>query len=103
MVGIGKWQFFMDTMFYRGNAFLLVREKDGDYDIGLEVPGVEIPAITFSNVTIEENTVSGITRTDLLKGKDIPFSATFTDDTANGWLKVPFLGKLKLKNGVKVA
>ena len=103
MLGLGTWKFKVDTMFFRGDAKLIVAEKNGEYDITIDIPGETLPEIGFDNIQAEGNTVTGTARTDLLKGKDIPFSCTFEGDTANGLLKVPMLGKIKLNNGVKIA
>jgi len=99
MLGLGTWQFFVDTMFYRGNVLLMVKDKDGEYDIGIDIPGVDIPAFAVISLAAEGDTINGIAQTDLLKGKDIPFSITFDGDTASGFMKIPFMGKLAMKDG----
>jgi len=102
MVGLGKWKFNVDTMFYRGDAFLSIGEKDGEYDIGLELPGMDVPDFSVNDIQAEGNTVTGNVKTSLLRGKEIPFSYTFEGESASGFMKVPFMGKIKLNNGVKV-
>jgi len=102
MIGIGKWKFFVDTMFYRGDAVLVISEKDGKPDIGLDMPGMDVPDFSVSDMEYDGNTVTGNVQTSLLKGKNIPFSCTFEGDRANGFLKIPFIGKVKLNNGVKI-
>ncbi|MCL2530784.1 MAG: hypothetical protein FWE40_01330 [Oscillospiraceae bacterium] len=102
MVGLGKWKFFVDTMFYRGDAVLMVGEKNGKYDIDISLTGVEIPDFSINDMKAEGNTVTGNVQTSMMKGKDIPFSCTFEGDTANGMLKVPFMGKIALKDGKKI-
>ena len=99
---LGKWKFYIDTMFYRGDAFLTVKELNGEFDISTEIPGMAVPKITYSNIEWDGNTVTGNAKADFLQGKDVPFSVTFEGDTANGFLKAPFIGKIKLKNGEKV-
>ena len=103
MLGLGTWEFFVDTMFYRGKVLLMVGEKDGDYDIGIDIPGMDVPPFSVARLAAEGNTVTGMARTDLLPGKDIPFSITFDGDAADGFLKVPFMGKFTLRNGKRVA
>jgi len=103
MLGLGNWQFKVDTMFYRGNAILKVGEKNGEYDIGLEIPGMDnIPPIIVVTINAEGNTISGTAKNDLLGNKEIPFSITIDGDRASGFLKVPFMGKLTLKDGVRI-
>jgi len=103
MLGLGKWKFQLDTMFYRGDVYLIVGEEDGEYDISIELTGMDIPEFTYESLQVEGNTVTGIVHTDLLRGKDIPFGITFEDGAANGFLKIPFMGKIKLKDGVNIA
>jgi len=104
MLGLGKWKFNVNTMIYRGEAFLTIGEKDGEYDIGIELPGQDnVPDFEIFDMAAEGNTITGSVKTSLLRGKVIPFSATFDGDTASGFLKVPFVGKIDLKDGVKVA
>lgn len=105
MLGLGKWKFYIDTMFYRGDAILTVGEVNGAYEAGIEVPqlGQELPPMTYENLKQEGNTITGDVKTDLLKGKTLSFSVTFDGDTASGFLKIPFIGKVKMKNGVRIA
>jgi len=102
MLGLGTWEFRVDTMFYRGRVMLMVGEKDGGYDIGIDIPGMDVPDFSINSIAAEGNTITGTAQTDLLKGKDIPFSVTIDGDTAEGFLKVPFMGKLTMKDGKKI-
>jgi len=104
MLGLGTWEFNVDTMFYRGKVLLIVKEKDGAYDMDIDIVGMDsTPPFAVLSMNVEGNTVSGAAQTDLLKGKEIPYSITFDGDTATGFLKVPFMGKINLKNGARVA
>ena len=103
MLGLGTWQFEVDTMFYRGRVLLMVGEKDGEYDISIDIPGMDVPDFKVVSIETEDNTVTGAAQTDLLRGKDIPFSITFDGDTAEGYLKVPFMGKFTMRDGKKIA
>ena len=109
MLGLGTWEFNVDTMFYRGRVLLMVTEKDGEYDIGIDIPGMDVPAFEVKSLVAEDGntdvsgTVTGTAQTDLLRGKDIPFSITFDGDTAEGFLKVPFMGKFTMRDGKRIA
>jgi len=103
MIGLGTWKFQVDTMFYNGAAILDITCEGGVYDIKCKLPDMDIPEIVIGSITEEDSTLTGIATTDLLKGKEIPCSVTFDGDTAEGVLKVPFIGKLKLKDGAKIA
>jgi hypothetical protein len=102
LLGEGKWKFAVDTMFYKGDAILEVENDDGAYDIDIELKGMDLKEATFENLETEGNTVTGIAHIALLPGKDIPFSVTFDGDSAEGFLKIPFMGKIKLKDGVRI-
>ena len=102
MIGLGNWKFHVDTMFYRGDAILSIADKDGKYDVSIDITEIDVPEFSIYGIEQDGNTITGLAQTDLLKGKEIPFSITFEDDTANGFLKVPFLGRIKLENGQKM-
>jgi hypothetical protein len=106
MLGLGTWRFFVDTMFYRGDAKIIVSEKDGAYEVDVDIPVMDdMPPFSFSNLEADGDTLTGtaLVDMDMVRGKEIPFSVTFDGDSASGFLKVPFLGKIKLNNGVRVA
>ena len=103
MLGLGRWKFFVDTMFYRGDAFITVADKNGKYDVTLDLPGMNnMPKVEVVNMQAEGSSLNGVAHTDMLKGKDIPFSITFDGDRASGMLKAPFIGRIRLNNGMKV-
>ena len=102
MFGLGTWEFNVDTMFYRGRVLLMVGEKDGEYDISIDIPGMDVPDFKVVSIAVEDNTVTGAAQTDLLRGKDIPFSITFDGDSAEGFLKVPFMGKFTMRDGKRI-
>jgi len=101
MIGLGKWKFIVNTRFHSGEAFLVVGEKDGEYDIRIEIPGRR-PDFRFGNLRAEGNTITGSAQHSLLQGKSIPFSATFENDTASGFLDVPIVGMIRFSGGEKV-
>lgn len=102
MIGIGKWSCQVDTMFFRGEAFCIVKDNNGKYELELEVPGVEVPEIDIRDIEEDGNTLTAIANVDLLPGKDIDIKITFDGDTFEGLLKIPFIGKIKLKDGKRV-
>ena len=38
----------------------------------------------------------------ILPGKEIDIHLTFDEDGCNGYLKIPFVGKIKIKNAVRI-
>ncbi|NLP47938.1 MAG: hypothetical protein GX345_03230 [Clostridiales bacterium] len=102
MIGLGKWVCHVDTMFFRGDAYIRLFDDNGQYGFELTLPDMDVPEITVSDVVEDDNTLTAVARTDLLPGKDISVSLTFEEDTFTGLLKVPFIGKIKLKDGKRV-
>ena len=102
MLGLGKWKLAVKTRFYSGDAFMIIGEKDGGYDIRVELASGKKPDFRFSNLRAEGNTLTGYAQHSLLQGEMIPFSATFEDDTVTGFLDVPFVGMIRFKDGVRV-
>lgn len=103
MIGLGTWQCRVDTMFFKGDATIKIYDKDGDYGFDLNIPGVDIPEIDVKEISEEGNAVTAVVQVSLLPGKDIQIYAEFEEDTFSGYLKIPFLGKVKMKDGKKIA
>lgn len=104
MIGLGKWGCKVDTMFFKGDAAITLFDDNGSYGFELDVPGVDIPDITVKQVTEEGgDTLNAVVQTSLLPGKDIEMTATFDGDDFTGIIKIPFIGKVKLKDGHRIA
>lgn len=103
MIGIGKWVCHVDTMFFKGDARIRIFDDNGEYGFELSLPDMDIPEIVIKDVKEDGNTVTATATTDLLPGKDIGVKLTFDGDTFEGVLKVPFIGKIKLKDGKREA
>ena len=102
MLGLGKWKFTVMTRFYSGEAYLIIDEKGGEYDIHAELANGKRPDFRFEKLRAEGNTITGTARHSLLQGHSIPFSATFEDGAASGFLDVPMVGMIKFSNAEKV-
>jgi hypothetical protein len=99
MIGLGKWVCHVDTMFFRGDARLHLFDNNGEYGFELSLPDMDIPEVVIKDVKEDGNTLTAIANVDLLPGKDIDVTLTFDGDVFEGLLKVPFIGKIKLKDG----
>lgn len=102
MIGIGRWAVSIDTMMFRGDAVLVIADKDGTYDFSVEVENLKVPPYAVNNITEDGNTLTATVTTSVLPGKEVPISLTFDGDTLTGFAKIPLLGKIKLKNGHKI-
>jgi len=102
MLGLGKWKFQVKTRFYSGDAYLIVGGKDGEYEVYAELANGKRTDFRFSKLQLQGSTLTGVAQHSLLQGSQIPFSATFGDDTASGSLDVPFVGMIRFSNAEKV-
>ena len=103
MIGLGKWACNVNTMFFTGEAKIKVFDDNGKYGFELDVPGVTVPDITVKELEEDGDTINATVQTGLLPGKDIELTITFDGDEFDGFLKIPFLGKVKFKDGHRIA
>jgi len=106
MIGIGTWSCRIDTLFFKGEASIKIFDDNGEYGVELQIPDVEIPEVEIVEIDADEENkvVDAVARISLLPGKDITCHFEFIDDdTFTGFLKIPFLGKVRLKDGKRVA
>lgn len=102
MIGLGKWDFDVDTIFFKGNAQVEIKNNNGKYEFSAVIPDVKIPDYFISDIKEEGNTLLVTGGSDLLPGKSVTVSLTFEGNTCNGIVNAPFVGKIKLKNGRKI-
>jgi len=104
MIGLGKWAYKVNTVFYSGDVVLGVADDGGEYKI--EVLQIEsdsdAPEYRFYEVVEEGNTLTAKGEVSLLPGKVLSLSLTFEGDTLNGFLKVPYVGKIKINDAKKI-
>ena len=87
MVGIGKWVGSVNTIVFKGDVTVEIKDKDGEYEIDFELPekfkNIEI---RYYDVHAEGNTIKGKGEVTLLPGKEMEASVTFEGDTMTGVL-----------------
>lgn len=101
MIGLGKWCCHVDTMFFAGDVELTVKDKNGEYDFEIVLPGIDVPEYQIKSIEEDGNNIRAVVNVPMI-GKDADLNVTFEDDTFSGFLKIPFLGKVKFKDGYKV-
>lgn len=104
MLGIGKYKAQINNMFFKGEAIFELIDKGGKYDIKIELEDkdIDMPAIVIEEASAEDNTLIAKATSPEFPGKAVDISLTFEDDKCNGFLKIPFVGKVKIKDAVKI-
>ena len=105
MIGIGKWQTYVNTMVFKGDVTVVIADKDGEYDIDFQLPDkFKDMKIRCYDIVENGNKLSGKGEISLLPGKVVEAEVAFEGDTMNGYIKLPFLAgrKIELKNGHRV-
>ena len=104
MIGLGKWSCSVDTVFLKGEAVFEITDENGEYKFDLHIESdTDVPDFKIIEVNEEDgNTLKGKAEVSLLPGKPIELSCTFEGDTMTGYLKVPYIGKIKIKDGKKI-
>jgi len=104
MIGLGKWEYSVNTVYFTGTVVLGISDDGGKHKI--EVLQVETeddaPEFVFHDITEEGNSLIGKGEISLLPGSMLDLSLTFEGDVMTGFLKVPYVGKIKIKDGKKV-
>ena len=103
MIGLGNWACNVNTMFFTGEVKFKIFDDNGKYGFELDVPGITVPDITVKEVKEDGNSVAATVQTSLLPGKDLELNVDFDGDCFDGFLKIPFLGKVKFTNGHRIA
>lgn len=105
MLGIGKWQARVDTLIFKSDVIIEVSNNDGEYEFKVDLGDTPVPGYEVIEVKQEGNdTLIGRGTIEVLPGKEITVRIHFIDnDHFEGELKVPMLGKVKLKDGHRIA
>ncbi len=103
MIGLGKWACSVNTMFFSGEVKIRVFDNNGSYGFELDIPDVQVPDIDIKEIKEDGDTLEAVVQTSLLPGKDIELTINFDGDEFDGFLKIPFLGKVKFKDGHRIA
>ena len=101
MLGLGKWKFDLKTMIYTGEAQIELYDNNGQYGLRILKPEMETPQITVKELVEKDDTIKAVISVSLLPHSNLTLVFQFTDNTVEGYVKVPFLGKIPIK-GVRI-
>lgn len=104
MLGIGKYKAQINNMFFKGEAIFEFIDNGGKYDLKVELEDkdVDMPEIIIADTSVEDNTLIAKATSPMFPGKDVDVNLTFEDNKCNGFLKIPFVGKVKIKDAEKI-
>lgn len=98
-----KYKAKINNMFFKGDAVFGITEENGSYGMEIELDGADFDMpVVITEAEVDDNTFMAKATTEILPDKEFDICLTFEDDACNGYLKIPFVGKIKIKDAVKV-
>ncbi len=103
MIGLGKWTGDIETSLISGNAIVDITDNNGEYAFNVTVPALKkLPKFTVYDIKENGNNLSGKAEIDLMGKMTVDVSVNIDGDTFTGYIKVPFMGKIEIKNGRRI-
>ncbi len=103
MIGLGKWSGEIDTSLLSGSATVEISDNNGEYDFSISVPSLKkLPNFRVFDIQEDGNQLSGKAEIDLMGKMIVDVCVEINGDTFTGYFKVPFMGKIEIKNGKKI-
>ena len=90
-------------MFFKGEAVFEIDFKNNNYELEIEIDDADFDMdVTITEFEEDDDTLDAKATVAILPGKEIDVHLTFDDDGCNGYLKIPFVGKIKIKDAVRI-
>ena len=103
MIGLGKWGYNVNTVFLQGDVILTISDENGEYKIDVEIDaGFDMPDFRFYDFAEDGNTLTAKGEVSLLPGKLLELFLAFEGDVITGFLKIPYVGKIKINDGKRI-
>ncbi len=106
MIGLGKWKGEVDTPVMSGSATVDIYDKGGEYAFDVEIEGMKkLPKFSVYDIVEGEDSLSGKATIKVMGGIHAEISVKFTGekkDRFEGYIKLPMLGTVPIKNGRRV-
>ena len=98
-----KYKAKLNNMFFKGDAVFGITLTDGKYGMDIELEGAEFEMpVNIVEANAEDDVFTAKATTPILPDRDFDILLTFEDDKCNGYLKIPFIGKVKIKDAIKL-
>lgn len=103
MIGLGKWTGDIETSMISGSAMVEITDNNGEYDFSVTVPSLKkLPNFRVYDIKENGNCLSGKAEIELMGKMNVDVVVEINGDTFTGYIKVPFFGKVEIKNGRKI-
>lgn len=103
MIGLGKWTGEIETSLISGSAIVEISDNNGEYDFSVTVPSLKkLPKFKVYDIKEDGNRLSGKAEIELMGKMNVNISVEINGDAFTGYLQVPVLGKIEIKNGKKI-
>lgn len=104
MIGLGKWTGEIETSIIRGSAVVDISDNNGEYAFSVETDSIKtIPDFTVYDIVEGVNTLTGKADIEFMGKMTVEVFVEFTSETTFvGYIKVPFLSKIEIKNGKRI-
>lgn len=103
MIGLGKWGCDINSMIYSGKVVIDITDNDGIYHFDLSLTDFDVPEYEVVDVIeVGNDTLKIIVLVPML-AREVEMTVTFTENSFSGMAKLPFLGKVKFKDGYKIS
>ena len=103
MIGLGKWTGDIETSIISGSAMVEITDNNGEYDFNVTVPSLKkLPNFKVYDIREKGNQLCGKAEIDLMGKIKVDVCVEINGDTFTGYIKVPFFGKIEIKNGKKI-
>lgn len=105
-IGIGSWAGKINVRLARGEVqFTIGEDEKGDYKIDVVLPGaLKTAKLKFLSLQEEPDgkTLSGEGAISVLPGRKLTGAFTFEEDTFEGEIKAPIVGKIRITEGHRI-
>ena len=93
----------VDGMYYKPRIISKITDNNGEYDFSVTVPSLKkLPNFRVYDIKENGNQLSGKAEIDLMGKMKVDVCVEIHGDTFTGYIKVPFIGNIEIKNGRKI-